>query len=640
MAQGVTVDFSANTARFTEGVNRASSDLNKFRADAEKAGKAIGIAIAAAATATAYLVKQSIDNADAMTKMAQSTGIAIDKLSGLSFSARLSGVEADALGSAMVKLTKGMADAAVGTGEAMRGYEALGINIRDASGNLKSADVVLAEVAEKFAGMADGANKTALAVSIFGKSGAAMIPLLNSGASGLKEMHDEAAKLGLVLDGETGRAAERFNDNLTRLNAVKEGFVNQIMQAMLPSLENLSKAMYESAANGNTLETSMKGLRVVAETFIVLGANVKYVFEQIGIEIGGIAAQLAALASGDFKAFSFIGKQMKEDAERARKEIDAFSESIINSANQTESKAPELAKKFAAPMMKSLSEIKKVTEKYKQEFDPESEFWFSVDEAAMQNQKTRNQEYLDDLVKAESNALMELQSAALEAQQIIFDIDPIANASAEWEKLTALVEKGLLTQEQAAKKYSKSFAAEVKKMDETAKQLGINIQRNLGDVLFDGLNGKFDDIGDVFRQMLNRMVADAAAANLASAMFGDMAATGQVGGWAGSLIGALSNFGSGSNLISQASLGSSLGIPGYATGTDYVPRTGLALIHQGERIIPAAQNKPGASGITYAPIINIDSRTDQAEVQRLVSGAVRQGNADLVDRLQRSGAMA
>lgn len=48
-------------------------------------------------------------------------------------------------------------------------------------------------------------------------------------------------------------------------------------------------------------------------------------------------------------------------------------------------------------------------------------------------------------------------------------------------------------------------------------------------------------------------------------------------------------------------------LPTYATGTNYVPRTGLALIHQGERIIPASQNKPGAGGgtVTIAPVINI-----------------------------------
>jgi hypothetical protein len=40
--------------------------------------------------------------------------------------------------------------------------------------------------------------------------------------------------------------------------------------------------------------------------------------------------------------------------------------------------------------------------------------------------------------------------------------------------------------------------------------------------------------------------------------------------------------------------GSSSSIPGYATGTDYVPETGIYLLHQGEAVIPAAQNVSGS----------------------------------------------
>lgn len=48
-------------------------------------------------------------------------------------------------------------------------------------------------------------------------------------------------------------------------------------------------------------------------------------------------------------------------------------------------------------------------------------------------------------------------------------------------------------------------------------------------------------------------------------------------------------------------------IPQYASGTPYVPRTGLALIHQGERIIPASENRSGSMGntVTIAPVIHL-----------------------------------
>lgn len=65
------------------------------------------------------------------------------------------------------------------------------------------------------------------------------------------------------------------------------------------------------------------------EALTVAAANVAFVFNGIGREIGGIAAQLGALARGDFKAFSEIGRMMKEDARIARQELDEFERRIL-----------------------------------------------------------------------------------------------------------------------------------------------------------------------------------------------------------------------------------------------------------------------------------------------------------------------
>jgi hypothetical protein len=71
--------------------------------------------------------------------------------------------------------------------------------------------------------MKDGANKTAIAVELFGRSGANLIPLLNGGARALSDATDEATRFGLIVSTEAGRAAEQLNDNLTRLGAVVRG---------------------------------------------------------------------------------------------------------------------------------------------------------------------------------------------------------------------------------------------------------------------------------------------------------------------------------------------------------------------------------------------------------------------------------
>ena len=68
-------------------------------------------------------------------------------------------------------------------------------------------------------------------------------------------------------------------------------------------------------------------------------------------------------------------------------------------------------------------------------------------------------------------------------------------------------------------------------------------------------------------------------------------------------------------------------IPGFAEGTDYVPQTGLALVHQGEKIIPASQNSSTYGGsVTHNHTWNITAgpNADPREIAREVA---RQWNA-------------
>jgi tape measure domain-containing protein len=71
-------------------------------------------------------------------------------------------------------------------------------------------------------------------------------------------------------------------------------------------------------------------IRTVFETIAVLGVEIQYVFKQVGNEIGGIAAQLAAIMTLDFSRAGEIHRMMVEDAKQARIEQDALIESIMN----------------------------------------------------------------------------------------------------------------------------------------------------------------------------------------------------------------------------------------------------------------------------------------------------------------------
>ena len=232
------VALGLNTAEFQTGLKGAMAGLEKVK----DAAKVVGVAILAAGTAMAYMTKKSIDNMDKLAKQAQMAGVTTESLSALAYAADLAGVSQDTLVLSMAKLSKGMSDAAMNTGEALKGFNALNIDYK----NLESTDEAMLQISERFAGMADGANKTAIAMSLFGRSGAQLIPLLNGGRDGVEKLRAEAEKLGLVIGGDTTKSAEQFNDSLTQLGSIFTGLGNEIATATLPLLNSITQALFNS----------------------------------------------------------------------------------------------------------------------------------------------------------------------------------------------------------------------------------------------------------------------------------------------------------------------------------------------------------------------------------------------------------
>lgn len=279
------VVLGADTASFEDGLKSAQTRLTAFGASVAKAGLAATAAFAAAATAIGVGVKRTIDEADKLGKTAQKVGIPVEELSKLSLAADLSGISMEGLSTAMGKLSKTMVEAAAKpTSEAANAFRALGVSVKNSDGSLKSSTQVIQDVAGKFETLKDGAGKTAVAMALFGKSGKDMIPLLNSGSEGLKQASEEAERFGIVIDTKTAKAAENFNDNLTRLGKIKDGIVLKITAGMLPALEELSKTMVRTAGNGEGLKTIG---RAIGDVFVWLANQTEILvtaWQRLGIE--------------------------------------------------------------------------------------------------------------------------------------------------------------------------------------------------------------------------------------------------------------------------------------------------------------------------------------------------------------------
>lgn len=271
----LSVELIAKVGGFEAGMKRAagaaSSASSRIKETVGAIGPAVGASLVAAAGAAALAVKSAIDQADDLSKLSQKIGISTEALSGLNVAAQLSDVSLQQLQGGITRLVRAQEDIASGTGNLAAVFDAIGVSATNADGSLRQTDAVLRDLADVFKSLPDGAEKTALAVGIFGRAGAELIPLLNAGSQGLREYDELAERLGVRLSTETGKAAEAFNDNLTILKIGLQGVATQVASELLPDLVNLtnqftatdSKAK-EVADSIRTVSTFFGGLADVA----------------------------------------------------------------------------------------------------------------------------------------------------------------------------------------------------------------------------------------------------------------------------------------------------------------------------------------------------------------------------------------
>ena len=267
----------------------------KMQKDIEKVAKAGSLFAVGVGTAFTALVKHSIDLQDEMSKASQKIGVSVGDLSKLNYAADLSGVAFESLVGALGKFNKNLAEAAsTGKGSAADALADLGITTQDTAGKLKSTNDLFLEVADRLSGLEDGATKTAIAMDLFGKSGAELIPLLNSGKTGLADMAAEAEKLGQVLDADAAKKAEEFNDNLSRLQKTFTGVANAVAMEALPELTAFSEKVKDPAFQDG-IASLAKGLvnitTALAGAASGLGNFITDISEGLAASINGISAE-------------------------------------------------------------------------------------------------------------------------------------------------------------------------------------------------------------------------------------------------------------------------------------------------------------------------------------------------------------
>ena len=305
------VTLGLDSAQFTTGMKNAQTGLQKFAGIAKTGALAIAGAMAAAGGAIATAMAGVITRAGDMYELSQALGLTVEDLSRMTYAAELSGVQIEGLEKAIKKLSVSLFDASQsGAGPAANAFRMLGISAVDAEGNVRPVIDVMGDLADRFSKMPGGAEKTALAIRVFGKAGADMIPMLNEGRDGLQEMYDEAQRLGIVLDTETAASAEALGDELTRLNAAKDGVITKITTGMLPALRSMACALIKTSQDARTMAVIGQALGFTLRALVTVAVLVGGAFIGVARDIGTAAVAAYKWVRQDFAgaaAYAVVG---------------------------------------------------------------------------------------------------------------------------------------------------------------------------------------------------------------------------------------------------------------------------------------------------------------------------------------------
>lgn len=305
----LTLDLIARVGGFVQGMDAAERRSEKWRRQVEKDAKAVGAAIAAGtaagATALTALTVATVRQAEEVSRFAALTGTSTDVFQRYAAGAKAAGIEQDKLADIFKDVSDKIGDF-LQTG---------GGPLADFFENIAPKVGVTAEQFRKLS----GPQALELYVSSLEKAGASqndmtfymealandatlLLPLLKNNAQGFRELGDQAAAAGAIMDERTIRAANELAAATQIAGESLTGMRNQLMRGMLPALSGLADELFDVSTNttlaeeaGRTFGTILKGLTATA-----VGAYAAFQLAGKGLATVATALDGAELEATDF----------------------------------------------------------------------------------------------------------------------------------------------------------------------------------------------------------------------------------------------------------------------------------------------------------------------------------------------------
>ena len=217
-----------------EGIKKGEHAVEGFK---EKLGKAAEVfAEALAIDQVKEFVQGTVEAGARVGDLSERLGLSAHELQAFQFAASLAGVDAEGAAHSLSLFNRTIGEAAGGGGEAAQTFAKLGISVRDSQGHVRDTTAVLGDVAEAFVGMGSQQERAAEAMKLFGRDGAAMLPVLADGREGIAGLRAEFEELGGGMSDAFVKQAKKVDDEEQKLALGFRSIKTAIVAEMLPGL--------------------------------------------------------------------------------------------------------------------------------------------------------------------------------------------------------------------------------------------------------------------------------------------------------------------------------------------------------------------------------------------------------------------
>jgi hypothetical protein len=513
------VRLEAQSSQLLSELEKSNRQIQRFASDTQKtlrkwSGDLVGFF---SARAIAQFSSDVLKAQGDLVGMAERAGDSVEAISRLGYAADQSESNLDTLAKGLGALSDRAAEAAEKGGSSAAAFKKLGIDVKDNEGNLKRSTELFIEIAEQLSQYQDGTAKAALANDLFSKSGRELIPLLNKGADGIRELAEESDALGGTISQGAAEAADNFGDTLAKVGTITRGVMGQALQEVLPVLQMFADKQLEAAKNGETLSHASEVIAAGFKLLVNAGQIVGEVFDRVGSALGGAAAALVAVAQGEFSRAVEIIKEANldhiENVKQTGAEIAAVwtatGSDIVASAQATD-----------AQLKKTLA------------FGGNSDAVQEVQVTAKKMDKSAMEEFysdLDDMTKTQSERAIEEYNKQKVALDELYN-SGIVGVDKYNERIQEALDELLPEFEVTAKKVTETAESTMSEFEKAVAQNSVDI---IADALTSGFDEGAEGILRSFAVMLQKLAAQALAAEIAKKIFGGDGSTSGGGGGGG-----------------------------------------------------------------------------------------------------------